>query len=52
MCLVFFAISHVFFAVWGKNENKSVFFAEKCHIYEIPGTACVQMPFTECFLGV
>ena len=49
---MFFTTSHVFFAMWGKNEKTSVFFAEICHIYEIPGTACVQMPFTECFLGV
>ena len=49
---MFFTTSHVFFAVWGKNEKTSVFFAEICYIYEIPGTACVQMPFTECFLGV
>ena len=49
---MFFATSHMFFAVWGNNEKTSVFFAVICHIYEIPGTACVQMPFTECFLGV
>ncbi len=49
---MFFTTSHVFFAVWGKNEKTSVFFAEICHIYEIPGTALCANALYRVFLGV